>query len=165
MWLEFWHAWFNTKNTEDVLNYCTSIEKSDTKSRFILYDIGCAYFNLGKFDKSVNMFWKVELLSAEWGGDWKYRDYYTWYANACHNAGMFNKEAKVLEAGLKLFPDNDKLIFDKARLAILGKKTEEANELIARYKLLSKQNGQSESDIQKMVDLLFQQAKSIDAQK
>jgi hypothetical protein len=105
------------------------------------------------------------VVSTEWGGDWKYRDFYTWYANACYKAGISEKEAQVLETGLKLFPDNIELIFDKARLSLAGKNTEKANELIERYKYLSKQNGQSDEDIQKMLDLLYEQAKSYDEKK
>jgi tetratricopeptide (TPR) repeat protein len=113
MWLEFWHAWFNTKNPDDVLNYCNSIEKSDIKSRFILFDIGLAFSYLGKFDKSVEMFEKAERLSLEWGEDFRYKDFYSYFASACHSAGMFDKEAKVLENGLKLFPDDILLIRGK----------------------------------------------------
>jgi len=78
---------------------------------------------------------------------------------------MLDKEAKIIETELKLFPDNIELIFDIARLALSGKNTGKANELIERYKYLSRQNGQSDGDIQKMLDLFYEQAKSYDVKK
>ena len=162
MWLEFWHAWFNTKNPDDVLNYCNSIEKSDIKSRFILHDIGIAFSYLGKFDKAVDMFEKAERLSFEWGEDWRYEEFYGYFASACHSAGMFDKEAKVLENGLKLFPDNMWLIRGQARLAISQGKIGKANELLNKYKHLIKQSGSSESEIESNLATLYEAANSLD---
>jgi Flp pilus assembly protein TadD len=161
MWLEFWHAWFNTKNSDDALNYCNSIEKSDTKSRFILFDIGVAFSYFEKYDKAVNMFERVEKLSFEWGEDWRYREFYRYFASACHNAGMFDKESKVIETGLKLFPDDIWLIRGQARLAISERNNGKANELIERYKFLNKQSGSSDSEIENSMGSLFEEANSL----
>jgi tetratricopeptide (TPR) repeat protein len=161
MWLEFWHGWFNTKNTNDILNYCSSVEKSGTKSRFILFDIGCAYTNLRKPDKSVSMFEKVEKVSSEWGEPWKYRDYYIFFSNACHLAGKYDKEAKVLKTGLNLFPDDPGLIWNQARLAFSNGNTKKANELIIKYNYQSKRSGISESDINTNIGSLYEEADSL----
>ena len=161
MWLEFWHGWFATKNISDILNYCSIIEKSDTKSRFILFDIGCAFSNLGQPDKSVNMFEKAEKVSSEWGEDWKYRDFYTYFANACHNAGKSEKEAKVLEIGLKLFPDNYELIWGQAKLALSKGNSKRTQELINKYEYLCKRSGISESEIVSNMGSLFEEVDSL----
>jgi tetratricopeptide (TPR) repeat protein len=162
MWLEFWHGWFTTKNKNDILNYCSIIEKSNTKSRFILFDIGVAYNYLGKLDKSVSMFEKIEEVSAEWGEDWKYRDFYTYFADACHIAGQYDREAKVLQKGLDLFPDDIDLIWRQARLALSKGKVDRSNELIKRFEYLCKRSNISESIIQKYLGYLYEQVDSLD---
>ena len=161
MWLEFWHGWFATKNISDILNYCSIIEKSDTKSRFILFDIGCAFSSLGQPEKSVKMFEKAEKVSSELGEDWKYRDFYTYFANACHNAGKSEKESKVLEIGLKLFPDNYELIWGQAKLALSKGNSKRAQELINKYEYLCKRSGISESEIVSNMGSLFEEVDSL----
>jgi tetratricopeptide (TPR) repeat protein len=162
MWLEFWHGWFTTKNTNEILSYCSSIEKSGTKSRFILFDIGCAYTYLGKPDKSISMFEKAEKVSSEWGEDWKYRDFYKYFSDACHIAGKSDKEVKVLEIGLKLFPDDNELIWRQARLALSTINTKRTKELIDKYEYLCNRSGESESEIKANIGLLYGEVDSLD---
>ena len=162
MWLEFWHGWFTTKNTNEILNYCSSIEKSGTKSRFILFDIGCAYTYLGKPDKSISMFEKAEKVSSEWGEDWNYRDFYKYFSDACHIAGKFDKEVKVLEIGLRLFPDDNELIWRQARLAISKVNIKRTKELTDKYEYLCNRSGESESEIETNIGLLYEEADSLD---
>jgi tetratricopeptide (TPR) repeat protein len=162
MWLEFWHGWFNTKNKDDILNYCSAIEKSDTRSRFILFDVGCAYSNVGKSDKAVDMMEKVEKVNADLGEDWKYRDFYRYYSDVCHNAGRYDKENTVLNTGLKLFPDDIDLIWKQARLALLTGRVKRADELIKRFEYLCKRLNLSEGDVQASLGNLFVQVDSLD---
>jgi tetratricopeptide (TPR) repeat protein len=75
---------------------------------------------------------------------------------------MFEKEAKVLETGLGLFPDNIDLIWGKARLEISEGNIDKANELIDKYKYLCKQNGSSDSDIEIRIGSLYEEANSLD---
>jgi hypothetical protein len=136
MWLEFWHGWFATKNTDDILNYCSTIEKLDTKSRFILFDIGCAYSFLGIHDKSLYMFERVRNISNEYGKDWEYRDFYKYFAYACHVAGNFKKEANILKIGLIYFPNDIEFIASQAKLALISGNKSDANNLISKYEYL-----------------------------
>jgi len=162
MWLEFWHGWFATKNTDVILNYCSTIEKSDTKSRFILFDIGCAYTYLGKPDRSVSMFEKAEKVSSELGEDWKYLDFYIYFSNACHSAGKSDKETRVLETGLKLFPDDIELIWRQARLAFSRGNTKRAKGLINKYEYLCRRSAVSEATIKVAIGSLYEKTDSLD---
>ena len=161
MWLEFWHGWFATKNTNEILNYCNTIEKSNTKSRFILFDIGCAYTFLGIPDKSVSMFEKAEKVGSELGEDWKYRDFYKYFDNACYLASNSDKEAKVLETGLKLFPDDIELIWSQARFELSKGETKRAKEFIDKYEYLCKRSGISESEIEANIGSLYEEVDSL----
>jgi tetratricopeptide (TPR) repeat protein len=107
------------------------------------------------------MFEKAEKVSSEWGDDWKYHDFYTYFANACHNAGKSDKEAKVLEIGLKLFPDDYELIWGQAKLALSKGNSKRVQELINNYEYLCKRSGISESEIEAKMGSLFEEVDSL----
>jgi tetratricopeptide (TPR) repeat protein len=161
MWLEMWHAGFITKDPKDLEIYANSIEKSDTKSRYILFDVGVAITILEKYDKSVNMFEKAAEVSSEWGEPWKFRDYYTLFADACHKAGKPDKEIMVLKTGLKLFPDDIKLKWRQARLALSNGNTKRAKEIISEYEYLCKRYGVSKSELKANLGSLYDEADSL----
>jgi tetratricopeptide (TPR) repeat protein len=162
MWIEMWNAYFTTRNPNDVIIYANSIKKSDTKSRYILYDVGCGFNEFRQFDQAVEMFEKIEKISMEWGGKWNYQDYYFYFALACHNANMFDKEGQVLDTGLKLFPNAIELIWSKTRNEVSKGNPEIATELISKYRYLSKQAGSSESDIENKIGNAYEEANSLD---
>jgi tetratricopeptide (TPR) repeat protein len=162
MWIEMWNAYFTTKNPNDVIIYASSIKKSDTKSRYILYDVGCGFNEFRQFDQAVEMFEKIEKISMEWGEKWNYQDYYFYFALACHNANMFDKEGRVLDTGLKLFPNAIELIWSKTRNEVSKGNPEITTELINKYRYLSKQAGSSESDIDSKIGNAYEDANSFD---
>jgi tetratricopeptide (TPR) repeat protein len=161
MWLEFWHGWFNTKNINDILNYCGSIEKSYSKSRFILFDIGCAYHYIGKLDKSLRMFEKVKEISSEMGNEWKYNSYYIEFADACQSAGRYDTETSVLETALKFFPDDIEFIWRQARLALTKRDTGKANGILLKYNYLCRRSAVPESMIMENLGSLYEEIDSL----
>jgi tetratricopeptide (TPR) repeat protein/TolB-like protein len=162
LWLEFWHAFFTTKNKNDIDNYCNSIEKSATKSRFILFDIGYGYMYLDKYDKSISMFEKVEKVSSEWGEPWKYKFFYVGFANACYYAGKHNKEGRIIKTGMKLFPDDVDLLLLQARLALVKRRKYQTRKLIDKYEYLCKRLAKSDSEIKVNLAFLFEEVDSLD---
>ena len=161
-WVEMWRAWYITKNSNEVLNYCNLLEKSDIKSRYYWYDVGVTYIGFEMWDKAISMFQKIETISSEWGEDWKFKEYYRYYGEACHNKGMHEKEAKIYETGLKLFPDNGYLIYSQTRCAIATGDTVRATELINKRLKIAKEEGWSESRIETLLANLYNDAKSLD---
>jgi tetratricopeptide (TPR) repeat protein len=119
-----------TKNCDSVLYYNDLLAQSDIKSREFWFDVGYNYMALEQNQKAINAFEKVETTTSEWGGDWKFRDYYIFFGNACHNAGMHEKESVVYKTGLKLFPEDMEIISSQARCAIATGDTLKATELI-----------------------------------
>jgi tetratricopeptide (TPR) repeat protein len=132
LWLEMWHAYYYTKNTEDVLKYCGLLENSDIKSRQFWHDIGMTYLIFKKPDKAMKIYKKIEKISSEWGEDWEDQSYYYHYSNSCHLLGMHDKEAKILQTGLNLFPEGGDLIWLQARCAVALGDTVQANLLIKK---------------------------------
>jgi tetratricopeptide (TPR) repeat protein/TolB-like protein len=162
LWIESGRACDITKNCDSVLYYNDLLAQSDIKSRLFWLDIGYNYLVLEQNQKAVKAFEKAETISSEWGGDWKFRNYYIYFGNACHNAGIHDKEAKVYETGLKLFPDDDSLIYSQAICAISkGDTAQEANLLTKLFKL-SRDAKISESDIEESLGDMYSEANSLD---
>jgi tetratricopeptide (TPR) repeat protein len=162
-WVEMWYAWYVSKNSADVLHYCNLLEKHDVKSRYYWYDIGVTYVSsFEMWSKAVSAFEKIEILDSEWGEDWKYRDYYVYYALSCHSSGMHEKEAKIYEKGLMLFPDWYQYIYGQARCAITRGDTAKATELINKRIKLAREAGYTESIIETVLGSLYTDAKSFD---
>ena len=162
IWLEMWHAYFANKNPDSVLVYANSIEKSEIKSRYILFDVGLAFWGHEKFTKAVNMFKKVEKINLDRGEDWKFRDYYIYFASACHRTDNLDKEANVIETGLKLFPDDIELNWMQAKLAVSKGNAKKATGLIKKCEYLCKQTGLTESQIQANIGNLYEEVDSLD---
>jgi tetratricopeptide (TPR) repeat protein len=163
LWVKMWRAWYITKNSNEVLNYCSLLEKSVIKSRYYWYDIGVTYYSSYEMvDKAISMFQKIETISSEWGEDWKFKEYYQYYGEACHNKGMHDKEAKIYEKGLKLFPDNWYLLYGQTRCAIAKGDTVRATELINKQLRLAKEQGISQRLVEYWLGSLYNDSKSLD---
>lgn len=118
LWIEMWHAFYNTKNTNDVLKYCSLLEESDIKSRHFWHDIGMTYMIFSKPERAMKIYEKIEKISSDWGEEWGNQSYFYHYANSCHLLGIHDREEKILENGIKLFSDAPTLEWLRIRCAI-----------------------------------------------
>ncbi|MCX6254511.1 MAG: hypothetical protein NTV31_08560 [Bacteroidia bacterium] len=162
IWVEAWKAYYNTNNANEMFNLYSLLENSDIKSRYYWYDIGSTYTSYKKYDKAVKAFEKIETISSDWGGDWKYWEYYYWYGTACHYTGSHKKESKIYETGLNLFPNNIWLIFSQARCAISQGDTVKASEHEKKLVAICKEMGWSARAIENGLGYLYREAKSLD---
>jgi TolB-like protein len=160
LWVEAWRAFFITKNLNEMFTYYSKLETSDLKSRYYWFDIGGTYASFGKSDKAVQAFEKIEQISSEWGGDWKFLEYYIWYANSCHNTGNHKKEAGIVEKGLDLFPDNIYLL----RLQIICALSQKADtavtsELLKKLIRIARDGGATETYIEEALAGIYWESK------
>ena len=163
LWVEMWRSFNITMNSDEVLYYCSLLEKSDIKSRYYLFDIGVTYSDVFKmWDKGISLFQKVETLSTEWGKDWEFKEYYKYYADACHYKGLHEKEAAIYETGLKLFPDNRDLIWRQARCATATGDSVKAKELINKLLKLWKERDTPQGKIENFLGNLYYDANFLD---
>ncbi len=110
-WLEMWYACFVSKNQQDIIRYCNLLEKSGIESRLLWLDLGVTYYNFSEmYSKAVEAFEKVEEISQERGGDWKYDRYYISYCEALLLADKPKEAKRISEKGLQINPKNDWLI-------------------------------------------------------
>jgi tetratricopeptide (TPR) repeat protein len=162
LWVEMWRSFNITMKSDSVLYYCSLLEKSDIKSRYYLYDIGVTYSDVFKmWDKGISLFQKIETISSEWGKDWEYKEYYRYYGDACHFKGMHEKEAKIYETGLKLYPDNLDLLYRQTRCALSTGDTNRAADLINKIIKLAKEREISQGFLESFFGNLYYETKSL----
>ncbi len=118
LWVEMWHAYYNTKNTDEVLKYCGLLEASESKSRLFWFDVGQTYGIFNKQEKALKMYQKIEDISSEWNEDWKNVHYYAIYAICLNSLKMYEREEEILQKGLELFPEDSNLSWLKAKHAV-----------------------------------------------
>jgi tetratricopeptide (TPR) repeat protein len=162
-WLELWYACSVSKDLQDIIRYCNLLEKSGIESRLLWFDLGVTYQGFPQqYEKAVEAFEKVEEISLERGGDWEYELYYDWYLYTLHKVGKHDKEKEISEIGLKFFPDSWRIIWNQAVCALSMGDTTKANELIEKFRSIRKEEGRSESVIERDIGIIFKQADIID---
>ncbi|MBN2632240.1 MAG: hypothetical protein JXR66_01705 [Bacteroidales bacterium] len=160
LWIEMWHAYYNTKNTEDVLKYCDLLEESDIRSRSFWLDIGMTYMIFNKPAKALKMFERIEKISSEWDEDWKNSGYYYHYANCCNSLNLFDKAEEILRQGLLLCPESASLEYLQIRNTIQKSDSVMAGELIAKYLINPERENWSEGVKERWLGNLYANAKN-----
>jgi TolB-like protein len=162
LWLELWRTCYYDKNLLNMIHYCELLEKTDIKSRFLWFDLGATYSGIPmeykKADKAVKAFEKAMEISLDWGGYWKYLDFYPWFGRAYHMVGKHKEEKEIYKIGLSIFPDNQDIISSQAICALSQGNIKEANEYIAVYKKCIKESGYTESILEFYLGKIYQEA-------
>jgi tetratricopeptide (TPR) repeat protein len=162
VWIESCKAGNITKNCDSVLYYNDLLSQLDIKSRLFWFDIGYNYMALEQYQKAVKTFEIVETISSEWGGEWNFIDYYLYFGHVCHKAGMHDKEAKVYETGLNLFPDNMMILSLQAICAVASGDSLKATKLMKRCLKIVQDAGATEINIETLYGNLYEEANSFD---
>jgi TolB-like protein len=162
IWAESWNAGCITRNCDSTLYFNNLLAQSDIKSRLFWCDIGTTLNWLNQTNAAVKAFENVETINSEWGGDLKFLAYYIQCGWAYHKAGLHEKEAKIFEKGLSLFPDNEYLLWCQARCAISQKDEKLAADLINKMIEWYKAHDYSESFIETELGNLYAEEKSFD---
>jgi tetratricopeptide (TPR) repeat protein len=150
-WLSLWHIGSTTKNRQDIVSICNLLENSSLESRFFWFDLAVTYFSyLKQYEKAIEFFEKIEKISDERGGDWKYMDYYYLYGQILHLAGKHDKENEIFDLGLAYFPNNINkrdIYWHQAICALSRNDTIVSNDYIEKYKSVKKELGATSDNI------------------
>jgi tetratricopeptide (TPR) repeat protein len=161
LWLEMWQAYYNTRNSDNVLKYLGLLENTESKDRNFLYDIGQTFGILKKYDKELKMFRKIDQVNAEWGEVWKNLSFYYQYSSVLNELNMHEEAAKKIDKGLELFPDDFGLKWLRARCAISQGDNDKADLYIAERIKEMKEAGSSPAYIERVVGYLYEQGNSL----
>jgi len=166
LWLELWKISFFDKDLMQIIQCCESLERANIKSRFLWFDLGVTYallpLELKKTEKAIKAFKNAMEISLDWGGYWKYLDFYTYFGRAYHDIGKHKEEKEIYKIGLSIYPDNQFIIFRQAICALSQGNTTEASQLITKYKTCIKESGDSESVLEFYLGRIYQEAHLVD---
>ena len=140
-WLEMWYACFVSENLNDINRFCNLLERNEIESRLFWFDLGTTYRYMSQqYDKAVEAFKRVEEISMERGGDWKYDNYYLQYCQALLLAGQPGEVKRISETGLHINPENNWLILFQASSYVMSGDTTAAERSISEIKSVIKKN-------------------------
>ena len=106
-WLELWYAHYITKNYAHIRDGADRMYMMDFKNRFLWLDLALIYSDwLEDYPKAISTYKKVEDLNRQWGGDWKYDRYYSYYARDLLGADRPEEAIRIADIGLQLNPAN-----------------------------------------------------------
>lgn len=163
LWIEMWNAFLITRNANDVLKYCALLEKSDIKSRYYWYDIAVTYLSSFKmWEKAADAFSRIETINLEWEEDWKFSNFYRYYGYVLHQLGDHEKEARIYNKGLSLFPDHGWIMRGQAVCLLADGKTGEAKAIIEEILTIIRKNGVEEKMIERNLGFLYMDAGLLD---
>jgi tetratricopeptide (TPR) repeat protein len=163
LWIEMWNAFLITRNANDVLKYCSLLERSDIKSRYYWYDIAVTYLSSFKmWEKAADAFSLIETINLEWAEDWKFSNFYRYYGYVLHQLGDHEKEASIYNKGLSLFPDQGWIMRGQAVCLLAAGKTDEGKAIIEEILKIIRKNGVDEKMIERNLGFLYMDAGLLD---
>jgi len=149
-WLELWYAFFIGENKQDIIRYCSLLEKSGIESRLLWFDLGTTYCNFPEmYEKGLKAFEKVGEISLERGSDWKYEEFYTAYCAALLLADRPEEAKRISEKGLQINPNNVWMLIYKCSSNIMLRDTIAAEKSISE--LISWANKQNYTESTKQL--------------
>jgi tetratricopeptide (TPR) repeat protein len=126
------------------------------------YLIGLNYFNLGQYESAIPELEKNLELRTKWGVQSEWVPNYTLLGSAYQKTGQYRKAKKLYKKAEKYFPDDPLLIRRQAILALARGKTKQADEYLAKFESITKDEGASEALIQTRLGLIYEEAGKIE---
>ncbi len=154
--------YFGTPNEE--IKYLRQILEIDELNPTYWWLLGYTYYQkLQNYEEAAINFEKALEIHKNWGTIFRNPWIYGMLGNSYHQVNEHKKEKEIYILGLSIFPENTEIIHRQAICALSQGNTEEANDLIAKYKSISKNNNQwPESRILSGLGTIYTEANLID---
>ena len=126
------------------------------------WNIGDVYNRLYQYDKAIQVFEKALEIWNKWGSKpmWVYG--YTSLGYAYQKTGQYTKAEGIYKKAEKDFPDDPDLLYVESILSLVEGDTIIANQYLAKYISLRKENAASEADITTELAWIYSDAGIID---
>ena len=164
LWIELWYACFISKNLQDINRYCDQLAESGINTRFFWSDLGATYFDfLHQYEKAVAAFEKVLEINPERIGDWKFILVWDHFMMALHKTGKHEREREISYLVLKILPDQSNWPYYRMAICALSHgNTEEANEILVKYRAKHKELGTQEDILEIYFGGMYEEAGIMD---
>ena len=126
------------------------------------WNIGDVYNRLYQYDKAIQVFEKALEIWNKWGSKpiWVYG--YTSLGYAYQKTGQYAKAEGIYKKAEKDFPDDPDLLYVESILSLVEGDTIIANQYLAKYITLRKENAAPEADITTELAWIYSEAGIID---
>lgn len=142
----------------EVIKYYKLLLEIDDKASLYYYMIGLNFYRLSQYDMAIPALEKnLELIKMRGlKPDWVPK--YTLLGSAYQKTGQYRKAKKLYKKAEKDFPDDPLIIRRQAILALARGKTKQADEYLAKFESLIRNEGASEALIQTQLAFIFEEA-------
>jgi tetratricopeptide (TPR) repeat protein len=164
LWIEMWYASYHSKDIQVITRYCDQLAESGINTRFFWNDLGVTYFDfLHQYEKAVAAFEKVLEINPERIGDWKFLFFWDRFMMALHKTGKHEREKEISYLVLKILPDQSNWPYYRMAICALSHgNTEEANEILVKYRAKHKELGTQEDILELYLGGMYEEAGIMD---
>ena len=153
--------YFETPNEQ--IRYINQILEIDELNSVYWFLLGSAYYNQKQYENAVIYFEKALEIHKKWGTHNRNRFLYVLLGDSYHQINDHKRENEVYELGFTIFPDHPTIISYHATCALSQGDQKMADNLIAKYKFIRKNNSLStESSILSGIGYIYSRAGLLD---
>ena len=151
------------KEPKELIKYVKQYLEINPYSTRAFYAIGWASYNTEQWQAAIDAFEEGIKLNKKFGSKYKLWIWnYILLGNAYHKIGEHDKEMKIYEDGLNLWPDqNLDVTYYQSVCAISQGDSVKANVYLAKVKTIGKQKGLQESEILGLLAGIYDEANSM----
>ncbi len=155
---------YHFETPDEEIRYIKQILELDELNTTYWYLLGFVFYQkLQDYKEAVVYFERALEIHKKWGTNYRNPWIYVCLGNSYHHINEHKKEKEIFELGLTLFPDYARIIQLQATCALSQGDTENANELISKYKSIRKnKNLWPESRILSSLGYIYSEANIFD---
>jgi len=142
----------------ESIKYLKQLPEYDDQDPHNYSDLGYVYNCLGQYNLAIPELEKALEIYKKWNSKPFWVVQYNNLGYAYHQTGQLRKEKRLYTKAEKDFPENSKLIYRQAVLALSESNPKDANEYIEKYISIAKNNLWPEADIMTDVGRIFSEA-------
>jgi adenylate cyclase len=157
IWAEYNYAYF-FQDPSDAIRCLRQLLEIDNQLPIVYNDFGYNYSRMGQYEKAIIEYEKALDIYKKWGTKPEWAPSYTNLGYAYHKTGQHKKEQKLYKQAEKDFPNNPLIIRRQAILALVRGKTKQADEYLAKFESIIRNEGASEALIQTRMGWIYEEA-------
>jgi len=140
MFLKYMRSSYN-KDPQASIRYLEQVIEYEPQFRGAMWQIGWEHMRIGQLEKAAVYYEKAFEIDRLWGGGWQWPPFYSISGRVYHELGNHEREWEIYEMGLRVIPDNQRIIYQQAICALSQRDTAEAFRLIEHHRSLVEKLG------------------------
>ncbi|MCK4819175.1 tetratricopeptide repeat protein, partial [bacterium] len=124
--------YFETPNEE--IKYARHLIEIDELNSLYWHQLGFAHYKLQEYEEAVSYWERALEIPENWGTYYRNPFIYFIMGNAYHKLDEHDKEEKVLDLGISLFPNNLYIMQYQAICALSQGEMDQADKILSEYK-------------------------------